>query len=235
MCCAHRPVAACALLEKMKMSGDFGETRFSGAQARVDWGAVTYGLKPVPFKLKRSPFGLKLGPARSFSVLCFALLIGCWPVLCFAGKPKPCVTPREALEMIHKDVCVSAHVYDVVQLSDGTRFLDVCPPTTPDIGCRFTIVSFNEDRDTVGKLAQYRDRNVEIRGVVRPMHGRAGIILSHARQFHGGPPRFRPNPMLLRGFNAEQDDPPVRDPNLRTYGHSRSFMNSRDQETRPLN
>jgi len=120
-----------------------------------------------------------------------------------------------------------------VQLADGTRFLDVCSPTTPDTGCRFTIVSFAQDLDSVGKLSQYRGRNVEVRGIVRPMHGRAGIVLSHARQFHGGTPRFRPNPLLLRGFNAEQDRPPVRDPNLHTYGHSRTFMNSRDQETRP--
>lgn len=166
-------------------------------------------------------------------ITAFVLLSTCWPALCFGGKPKRCVTTQEASKMVHKDVCVAAHLYDVVQLADGTRFLDVCPPTTPDARCRFTIVSFAQDRDTVGKLEQYRDRDVKIRGVVRPMHGRAGIVLSHARQFHGGPPRFRPNPVLLRGFDAEQGRPPMRDPNLRTYGHSRSFMNSRDQETRP--
>lgn len=172
-------------------------------------------------------------PCAKRSLAAFAMLIACRPTTCFAGKPKPCVHADQAVKMINKDVCVSAHVYDVVQLADGTRFLDVCSATTPDANCRFTIVSFAQDRDTVGALAQYRDRNVEIRGIVRPMHGRAGIVLSHVRQFHGGPPRFRPNPMLLRGFDAAQEHPPVRDPNLRTYGHSRSFMNSRDQETRP--
>src|SRR6185437_8228449 len=101
----------------------------------------------------------------------YALLIACWPSLCFAGKTKLCVTPEQAPKLIDKDVCVSAHIYDVVQLRDGTRFLDVCPPTTPDAGCRFTIVSFAQDRDTVGRLAQYRNVNVEIRGIVRPMHG----------------------------------------------------------------
>lgn len=155
-----------------------------------------------------------------------------WPALSFAGKKKTCITTEQAAKMVHKDVCVSAHVYDVARLADGTRFLDVCPPSVPDAGCRFTIVSFAEDRDTVGKLEQYRGRTVEIRGVVRPMRGRAEIVLSHARQFHGGPPRFRPNPMLLQGFNAEQKRPPAPDPNLRTHGHSRAFMNSRDEETR---
>lgn len=163
----------------------------------------------------------------------YVLLIAGWPLVCFAGKTKKCMTLERASKLIDKDVCVSAHIYDVVQLANGTRFLDVCPPTTPDAGCRFTIVSFAQDRDTVGKLVQYRNRNVEVRGIVRSMHGRAGIVLSHARQFHGGPPRFRPNPLLLRGFDAEQDHQPVADPNLHTYGHGRTFMNSRDQETRP--
>jgi hypothetical protein len=163
----------------------------------------------------------------------YALLIACWPPVCFARKIKHCVTSQQASKMINKQVCVSAHIYDVVELADGTRFLDVCVPTTPDAECRFTIVSFAQDRETVGRLAQYRNVNVEIRGIVRPMHGRSGIVLSHARQFHGGAPRFRPNPLLLRGFDAEQERPPEADPNLHTHGHGRTFMNSRDQETRP--
>jgi hypothetical protein len=164
--------------------------------------------------------------------MCSLLAAGA-PGLCFAGKARSCFAVDEASKMLNKDVCISAHIYDVVRLADGTRYLDVCPPTTPDDGCRFTIISFAEDRDTVGELKQYRDTNVDIRGVVRPMHGRAGIVLSHVRQFYGGPPKFRPNPMLLHGFNAEGERPPVADPNLHTYGHSRGFMNSRDQETRP--
>jgi hypothetical protein len=63
------------------------------------------------------------------------------------------------------------------------------------------------------------------------MHGRAGMILSHTRQFHGGPPRFKPNPLLARGFNAEEDRPPIRDPNLRSQGAARAFMNTRNQES----
>ncbi len=33
--------------------------------------------------------------------------------------------------MVDKDVCITAHVYDVVELADGTRFLDICTPATP--------------------------------------------------------------------------------------------------------
>jgi hypothetical protein len=135
--------------------------------------------------------------------------------------------------MVNKDVCVSAHVYDVVELPDGTRFLDVCTPQTPDEKCRFTIVSLWEDHDQVGELRKYRDMNVQIRGIVRPMHGRAGMVLSHARQFYGGPPKFKPNPKLVRGFNAEQSRPPINDPNLRSQGGGRAFMNARDKETLP--
>ena len=159
-----------------------------------------------------------------------ALVAACAPA--FAGQPKPCVTADEASKLLNKDICVSAHIYDVVKLPDGTRFLDVCTPQTPDEACRFTIVSLWEDRDEVGELNKYRDADVQVRGIVQPMHGRAGMLLSHARQFYGGPPKFKPNPKLARGFNAGESRPPVSDPNLRSQGGGRAFMNTRDQETR---
>ena len=136
--------------------------------------------------------------------------------------------------MLNKDVCVTAHVYDVVQLPDGTRFLDTCTPDTPDEQCRFTIVSLWEDHDEVGELRKYRDANVNIRGLVRPLRGRSEIVLSHARQFSGGPPKFRPNPRLVHGFNGEQERPAISDPNLRMHGGHRAFMNQRNQETLPM-
>ena len=135
--------------------------------------------------------------------------------------------------MLDKDVCVSAHVYDIVQLEDGTRFLDVCSPDTSDERCGFLIVSLWQDHDTVGDLNKYRNMNGQIRGIVRSLHGRSGIILSHARQFYGGPPKFTPNPLLARGFSAEDRRPPVSDPNLRSQGGRRAFMNSRIQEPVP--
>jgi hypothetical protein len=54
------------------------------------------------------------------------------PLPTFAATQKPCVTAEEASKLVNKDVCVTAYVYDVVQLPDGTRFLDVCTPQTPD-------------------------------------------------------------------------------------------------------
>lgn len=147
-----------------------------------------------------------------------------------AKVAKPCVKAEEAAKMPNKDVCVSAHVYDVVEQPDGTRYLDVCSPQTPDEACRFTIISLREDRGEVGELRKYRDMNVEVRGLVRPMHGRAGMVLSHVRQFSGGPPKFKPNPKLVRGFDAEQGRPAVNDPNLRSQGGGRAFMNTREQE-----
>jgi hypothetical protein len=150
-----------------------------------------------------------------------------------ASTPRPCVSAEQASKMLNKDVCISAHIYDVVQLPDGTRFLDVCSPQTPDDKCRFTVVSLWEDRDEVGELQKYRDADVQIRGIVQPMHGRAGMVLSHARQFHGGPPKFRPNPRLAHGFDAGESRPPVNDPNLHAQGGRRAFMNSREQEPIP--
>ncbi len=161
------------------------------------------------------------------------LLAACLPAMALAHTPKPCVTAGQAAQMLNKDLCVSTHIYDVVELPDGTRLLDICSPQSPDEKCRLTIVSFREDRDTVGALSQYRNRNVRIRGIVRSTHGRAWMMLSHARQFYGGPPKFRPNPRLARGFNAGQDWPPLYDPNLRAQGGRGASTNTRNQETLP--
>ncbi len=126
---------------------------------------------------------------------------------------------------INQDVCVAAHIYQVVQLADGTSFLDVCPATIPDAGCRFILLSLPADREEVGDLRRLAGMDIQLRGTLRPMHGRMGIYLTHARQLQGGPEKFRPNPRLLRDFDAASDHLAVRDPNLRPSGHHRSFMN----------
>jgi hypothetical protein len=172
-------------------------------------------------------------PPREFVL--FAAILGSLAVPAVAAHPKGCVTADEAPQMVNKDVCVSAHVYDVVELSDGTRFLDVCTPDTPDEHCRFTFLSLREDHDEVGELGKYRGMDVQVRGIVRPMHGRAGMVVSHSRQFSGGPPKFKANPKLVRGFNGEQERPPLSDPNLRSQGGRRAFMNSKDREPLPPN
>jgi hypothetical protein len=164
---------------------------------------------------------------------CLVLLFAVASGPAFAGPQKPCVSTDQASRLLNKDVCISAHIYDVVQLSDGTRFLDVCTPETTDDACRFTVVSLPQDRKDVGELRTYRNTDVHIRGIVQPMHGRAGMLLSHARQFNGGPPKFRPNPMLVRGFDAQQENPPLFDPNLLPQGRGRAFMNRNDQQARP--
>jgi hypothetical protein len=137
---------------------------------------------------------------------------------------KTCYSPDEALAHQNKDVCVAAHVYDVVELADGTRFLDVCSPETPDEQCRFTVMSTNGDRKTVGDLGQFREQDIRIRGVVRPFGGRAEILLSDARQFHGGAEKFRPNPALLHGFSAEDGRPAFSDPSLKSGRHRSVFQ-----------
>ena len=166
------------------------------------------------------------------------LFVVAWAALAVpaqGARPKACVTADEASRMVDKEVCITAHVYEVVELPDGTRFLDICTPETPDERCRFTVVSFWEDHDDVGELRKYRDMDVQVRGIVRPMHGRAGMVLSHARQFYGGPPKFKPNPRLARGFGGEQEHAPIAHPNLRSHGRGRGFMNMKDREVLPRN
>jgi hypothetical protein len=71
--------------------------------------------------------------------------------------------------MLNKDVCVSAHVYDAVQLPDGTRLLDACTPQTPDDASRFTIIPSRVDRDDVDELRKYRDMDIQVHGIVEPI------------------------------------------------------------------
>jgi hypothetical protein len=166
---------------------------------------------------------------RCAILLAVALLSA--PAVILAGGPANCVTADEAARAPGKDVCITAHIYEVVELPDGTRFLDVCPPEMPDDSCRFTIVSLPADRREVGDLARYRNADVRIRGAVQPLRGRYGMMLSHARQFYGGPPKFRPNPKLMHGFDADRERKPVHDPNLRAQGGRRAFMDAYNQGT----
>jgi hypothetical protein len=144
-----------------------------------------------------------------------------------------CLSLAQAALRPNLELCVKAHVYDVIELPDGTRFLDVCPPSTADSDCGFTIISRPADRAEVGDLGKFRNQDVRIRGIVRLTHGRMGLTLSHARQFHGGPEKFRPNPLLVRDFDGQSKRMPVKDPNLSSSGHHRTFMNNRDQEPIP--
>jgi hypothetical protein len=155
------------------------------------------------------------------------------PAMAFAHTPKPCVTAGKAARMVNKDVCVSAHVYDVVELPDGTQVLDVCPPQTPDEKCRFMIVSLPRDRAAVGALSHYRNKNVNVRGIVQDAHRFAWMELSRTRQFHGGRPEFRPNPRLTRGFSTSLGEPPIDDPNLYSRGDRGGYTNTHDLETLP--
>lgn len=98
----------------------------------------------------------------------FALLLFLCPLAAFAAHPKPCITADNAIGLVNKDVCVEVHVYDVVELADGTRFLDVCPPDKPDDQCRLMIISLREDREQVGELHQFRNADVHLRGIVQP-------------------------------------------------------------------
>jgi hypothetical protein len=155
---------------------------------------------------------------RSQARLCVGFLSAALSTAAFAAKT--CYSVDEAAAHVNKDVCIAAHVYDVVEVADGTRFLDVCRPGAADMSCHFTILSPRLDRKDVGDLQQYRDADVRVRGIVRPAGARTEIIVSHARQFHGGAEKFRPNPALMKGFSAGDAKPPVADPAFR--GSSKS-------------
>jgi hypothetical protein len=150
-----------------------------------------------------------------------------WLAVAFSAAPgqavsKPCFAIAEAAQHLNRDVCLSAHVYDVIELADGTRFLDVCSPETSDEACHFTIISLRQDRKEVGSLQELRGQQIEIRGVVHSFSGRAGIILSAPRQLHGGAEKFRPNPALMKGFSAADGKSAFDDPAFKSGGHKHS-------------
>jgi hypothetical protein len=135
------------------------------------------------------------------------------------ASTRACIGPNEAGKHVNKDVCIAAHVFDVVELKDGTRFLDVCSPETPDEKCRFTIVSLSADRADVGDLSRLKEREIEVRGMIRPANDRTELILSREQQFHGGGEKFRANPTLLKAFSAEGHATAFSDPALKSSHH----------------
>ena len=151
------------------------------------------------------------------------------------ARPKPCVTADEATKMINKDVCITAHVYEVVELPDGTRFLDICTPETPDERCRFTIVSFWEDHDLVGELRKYREH--ECAGSRdRALHARTRrnggepctAVLRRAAKVQAEPAtgaRIQRRAGKGAPFRSQPAYP----------GRGRSFMNFNDREPLPKN
>jgi hypothetical protein len=143
------------------------------------------------------------------------------------AAPRVCHAATDAARYTGKDVCIAAHIYDVVELRDGTRFLDTCSPQTSDADCRFTIASLPQDRREAGNLDSLRGRDIELRGTIHSVNQRSLIYLSNARQLHGGAEKFRPNPALLRGFSAEDGKAPVHDPALSGNRHFSVFRAKR--------
>lgn len=141
-------------------------------------------------------------------------------ILILASLPafaaKTCIAPDDTASSLNKDVCVKAHVYDVVRLSSGTRFLDTCSPDTPDNLCHFTVISLPEDQKEVGSLDALKGQDIQIRGKVRNFSDHREIILSHQRQLHGGAEKFRPNPVLMKKYEAGEHNMAFRDPNARS-------------------
>ncbi|MGC1784023.1 MAG: hypothetical protein WA708_15990 [Acidobacteriaceae bacterium] len=114
-----------------------------------------------------------------------------------------CIAPDKALQHVDKNVCIAAHVYRVVDATDGVHFLDVCSPQTSDADCHFFILSFSRDEKSVGSLQKLVNQDIKIRGTVNTIQGRAVVVLSSKGQLHGGKEKFHPNPRLVQSFSAE--------------------------------
>lgn len=138
-----------------------------------------------------------------------------------------CHPASDAERYAGKNVCITAHVYDIAQLRDGTRFLDTCSPETRDEDCRFTIASLPEDTRDVGDLTALRGKDIELRGTIHSINDHSLMYLSMTRQLHGGAEKFHPNPALLAGFSAGVSKAPIHDPSLNGSHHFSVFRATR--------
>lgn len=150
--------------------------------------------------------------------LAFLFLLGPFVVFAACFGERPCYDPAKVSAYTGKDICLSAHVYAVIETEGGTRYLDVCPASGADSACQLTVVSMPADRRSVGSLAQLEGKDIHLRGVVRETEGHYYLQLSEARQLHGGAEKFRPNSELMRGFSAESGITAFRDPALTSHG-----------------
>lgn len=145
-----------------------------------------------------------------------------------AHAARRCDSPATARRHPHRKLCVKAHVYQEINLADGTRILDVCSPRDSARECHFAFVSLMQNRAAVGSLKPYIGKEIEVRGIIRPLNDRAEILLTRAKQIRLAPKehhrkeearahrsRFHPNPALLKGFNATQSRMPIADPAFR--------------------
>ncbi len=121
----------------------------------------------------------------------------------FAWAKNSCIPADHALQHINKNICVVAHVYRVVDASDGIHFIDVCSPETSDSDCHFFILSLSRDEKSIGDIQALVNQTIHISGTVHTIQGRAEIVLSSEQQLHGGKEKFHPNPQLLKSFSAE--------------------------------
>lgn len=122
---------------------------------------------------------------------------------CIAAAKRACLPPNDAQKHSGKDICVTAHIYRIVDAPHGIHFLDVCSPQTADADCHFFLLSMDRDRKEVGDLHRLIGRTLDIRGTPRMVQGRAEIVLHDRRQLHGGKEPFHPNPRLTKSFSAE--------------------------------
>ena len=51
-----------------------------------------------------------------------ALILLMCPVFALAARNQPCIATDQASSLVNKDICIEAHVYEVVELPTGRAF-----------------------------------------------------------------------------------------------------------------
>jgi hypothetical protein len=135
----------------------------------------------------------------------------------------PVCTPAEGKLHPASDACIAGHVFDVVTVEGGTRFLDLCSPETPDEACHISIVSYKKDRPQVGDLEAFRGKDISIRGPLQAFDGRYVLVLNDARQFHGEAARFIPDPRLVHPTSEEDGEADAKELRVNFHHHGRKL------------
>ena len=147
------------------------------------------------------------------------LLSALMPAAIAHARTPACSPADDARLHSSEDICLQAHVFDIVTVAGGTRFLDLCSPDTSDDACHVSVVSYAKDRKQVGDIEAVRGKDISIRGALQNYNGHYVLVLNDERQLRGGAAHFTPDPRLLRSTSAESGED--KSPELRVNFHHR--------------
>ena len=161
-----------------------------------------------------------------------AAIVLCTPTLVFAAKPRPCVTADQAAQMLNKDICVSAHIYDVVSFPTAQASSTSArrrPPTSdaasPSSAWPRTAAKSANSANTATRMCRFEALSVPC--AAAPAWYSAMPASSTAARRNSGPIPCSPTASCGAGAASHSRSRPA------SPGGRRAFMNTQDRELLP--